>query len=58
MKRPTWKAGTTPEKRIFQYVLLNKLKTRQGGNRRPTFTLGDFVEAFVGERSPFEEGAM
>ena len=33
-------------------------KTPKGGDRRPTFILGDFVEAFVGERSPFEEGAM
>ena len=37
---------------------LIQLKTPKGGDRRPTFISGDFVEAFVGERSPFEEGAM
>ena len=31
----------------------------QGGSTAaPLFILGDFVEAFVGERSPFEEVAM
>ena len=30
-------------------------KTPRGGDRRPTFILGDFVEAFVGGRRHFEE---
>ena len=30
----------------------------RGEHRRPTFILGDFAEAFVGGRSPFEEVAM
>ena len=40
---------------VFLWLLIEDPK---GGDRRPTFILGDFVEAFVGERCPFEEGAM
>ena len=35
-----------------------QLKPPKGEHRRPTFILGDFAEAFVGGRSPFEEVAM
>ena len=39
--------------------LFIQLKTPQGGSTAaPLFILGDFAEAFVGERSPFEEVAM
>ena len=39
------------------YIIMS-LKTPKGGDRRPIFILGDFVEAFVGGRSPFEKIAM
>ena len=38
-----------------RFPVLIQSKTPKGGDRRPIFILGDFVEAFVGGRNPFEE---
>ena len=44
---------------LFLFVAFYSIEGPQGGETAaPLFILGDFAEAFVGERSPFEEVAM
>ena len=66
--RPTARGVLDPEshpvfvslffRRANDAKLVIQSKTPKGGDRRPTFIPGDFVEVFIGERSPFEEVAM